>query len=78
MIRRAHVVTTVICVVTLLTLGAGWFAFGQKTNTEHGLTPGMDTPPVRDVNLSKRVEVLEATVWRLENELIVVQKKSSK
>lgn len=78
MIHRTHIITAVVCVVTLMTLGAGWLAFGQKTNTPQWLSQGMGTPLVKDVNLTKRVEVLEATVWRLDNELTEIKKKSKK
>jgi len=87
MIHRTHVVTVVICVVTLMTLGVGWFAFGQiaQTNTPPELTPGMEAPLVKDVNLERevknlaaRVDVLETTVDRLKNELNEIKKKSDR
>ena len=84
MIPRSHV-ALVVCVVTLLTLGVGWFAFGQNTNTPEQLTPGMETPLVRDINLVRqvdnlttRVEALEVIVARLDNELNEVKAKNSK
>ncbi|OGV69772.1 MAG: hypothetical protein A2283_14550 [Lentisphaerae bacterium RIFOXYA12_FULL_48_11] len=78
MIRRTQVVTAIVCIMTLLTLGTGWLAFGQKTDTPQGLSQGMGTPLVRDLNLTKRVEVLEATVLRLDNELNEIKNKSKK
>ena len=67
--------TGLVCGVALLILGAGWFALGQNTNTTE-LTPGMETPLIKNMplieeveNLKKRVEALEATIDRLENEL---------
>jgi hypothetical protein len=86
MTRRTHIVTAVVCVVMLLTLGAGWFAFGQSadTNTPPELTPGMESPLVRDINLVREVEnlaarvsALETTVGKLENGLNEIKKKSN-
>lgn len=82
MTQRTYVVTAVVCVVTLLTLGAGWFAFGQNTNTApEELTAGMETPLVRNVNLERkvsnladRVTALEATVKQLKDELAKIKK----
>jgi hypothetical protein len=85
MIHRTHVVTAVVCIVMLLTLGVGWFAFGQNTNTLPELPVGMETPQIRDITLQKeveslaeRVDVLETTVGRLENELNAIKTTSNK
>jgi hypothetical protein len=87
MIHRTHIVTAIVCVVTLLTLGVGWFAFGQlaDTNTPPELSAGMESPLVRDINLVRqvenlaaRVDALEATVGKLGAELNEVKTKSAR
>jgi hypothetical protein len=87
MIHRTNVVTTVVCVMTILTLGVAWFAFGQNTDTpsEPAAPPVMQTPLVRDLalvkdvdNLTKRVDVLESTVSKLEDEINNLKQKSGK
>jgi hypothetical protein len=87
MIQRTHVVTAIVCVVTLLTLGVGWFAFGQlaDTNTPPELSAGMESPLVRDINLVRqvenlaaRVDALEATVGKLDTALNEIKTKSTR
>ena len=79
--------TAVVCVVTLLMLGVGWLAFGQKTDTPAvpEAPPSMQTPLVRDLtlakdveNLTKRVDDLESTVSKLQDEIDEIKEKSNK
>jgi hypothetical protein len=84
MINRNRIVAVVVSLVALLTLGVGWFASGQNTNTPGQLSPGMESPLIRDINLVRqvenlaaRVDALEATVGRLDNELNEIKGKSN-
>lgn len=77
MIRKTYVVTAVICIVVLLTLGAGLLAYGQMTNTNPppALSPGMEAPLVKDVNLEREVENLAARVNALEATIVRLEKR---
>jgi hypothetical protein len=86
MIQKTNVVTTVVCVMTILTLGVAWFSFGQNTDTPpEPAAPVMQTPLIRDLalvrdveSLTKRVDVLESTVSKLEDEINDLKQKSGK
>jgi uncharacterized protein YlxW (UPF0749 family) len=72
--------------MTILTLGVAWFALGQNTDTpSEPAAPVMQTPLIRDLamvkdveNLTKRVDTLESTVSKLEDEINNLKQKSGK
>jgi hypothetical protein len=78
--------TAAVFVITLLTLGTGWFAYGQMATTNAAAVPQtMERPLVRDLHmerkveeLAKRVSSLEATVERLNREISDLKRASKK
>ncbi len=87
MTHRTRITTATVFVITLLTLGTGWFAYGQMatTNTPTGVPQSMERPLVRDLHLERKVEelarrvsTLEATVERLNKEISDLRKAVKK
>jgi hypothetical protein len=87
MIHKTRSTAVTVCVITLLALGTGWFAYGQMapTNAPAELSQGMERPLVRDLHMERKVEeltrriaALETTVDRLNKEIGDLRKAAKK
>jgi cell division protein FtsB len=71
---RINITLAIVCIVTLVTMSAVWFAHGQTANVPEGF----QAPLVRDLDLIAQVQTLTARVDTLEAKVKDMQDKLDK